>query len=384
MIQVYNTHIDDSLSQAAALDRFSFFIRSQQLYANTVGIIHCHADFVDDGLLQVISDILPFETVGCTTTSIADDEASVQYGLSLTVLTSDDVFFHTGISGPALKGIDSAMNHLYAEVIGQLPEKPQLIIPYIPFLPTLGGDEFISRLSELSDHSIPFFGTHPISAEADYSRCYTIYNGRAYIDSAVILALSGDAQPRFLTSTIASDEILPVSGTITSAEKNRLISIDNIPTTDFLVNNGLAVPGGFARLSNLQFVIDLPSGERRIRNVITDDGTGALLLTGQIPEFGKISFANINSNIVVSSSRALADAAANAAEGGGMLMYSCIARNWILTNNMLEELEAIRTAVDERSPFGCCYSGGEIYPQFLNDGTVVNTLQNSSLTILFL
>ncbi|MDR0851715.1 MAG: FIST C-terminal domain-containing protein [Clostridiales Family XIII bacterium] len=385
MIHVYTTYVNDTLSPAEAIDEINYFVRAQPLYANTVGIIHCHADFVDDEHVQAICDVLPFETVGCSTTSLANDEVSLQYGLTLTILTSDDVQFHTGVSPSSAEGLDFAMGTLHNNVIASLPERPKLIIPFIPFLVTTGGDEFISRLNALTDYSIPFFGTLPISAETDYSRCYTIHNGRAYIDSAVLLAVSGNVTPRFITTVVASEEYLEVNGAVTAAEKNLLISIDNIPAEDFLVNNGLVFARGMlSTLSNLELIIDLPTGERLIRNCIAGNDSGGIYLTGHIPALGSIHFAKINAEFVVRTSREIAEAAANAANGGGMLMYSCTARNWILTENPLEELDAIRTTVGARSPFSCSYSGGEIYPQQLPNGNIAATLQNSSFIICLL
>jgi hypothetical protein len=383
MIHFYTTHIDESLVPAEALDEISFFIQSQHLHANTVGIIHCHADFIDEGILQAICDVLPFETVGTSTTSLANDEASLQDGLTLTVLSSDDVYFHTALSPAASEGLDYAMGTAYEDLTSSLTEVPKLIIPYIPFLITTGGDEFVSRLNALSNYSVPFFGTLPISTEADFSRCYTIYNGKAYTDSAVLLALSGNVVPRFITTTVASEELLPISGTITAVDKNLLISIDNMPAEEFIANSGLASED-VGVTSNLELVVDLPTGERLIRNQVTTDGKGGIFLTGHIPSLGKISFAKIDAGAVVRSSGIIADAAASAANGSGMLMYSCIARNWVLTGDTLAELDTIRNTVDERSRFSCCYSGGEIYPQVLPNGNIAATLQNSSFTVCLL
>jgi hypothetical protein len=151
------------------------------------------------------------------------------------------------------------------------------------------------------------------------------------------------------------------------------------------VNNGLSPSlGRIDTLSTLELVIDLPTGERLIRNCVAGDGQGGIFLTGYVPANAGISFARMNSDIVVNSSRALAGTAAEAAAGGGMLMYSCTARNWALTNNTLDELEAIRTAVDERSSFQCCYSGGEIFPYFAENGSRITTLQCSSYIICLL
>ncbi|GHU64523.1 hypothetical protein AGMMS49983_10410 [Clostridia bacterium] len=385
MIHIYTTHVTDLLSQPEAIEEINFFIRSQLFYANTVGIIHCHADFVDDGQVQAICDILPFETVGCSTTSLANDEVSLQYGLTLTILTSNDVQFHTGVSPSSATGLDFAMGTLHDKVIVPLPERPKLLIPFIPFLVTIGGDEFISRLSALTDYSIPFFGTLPISAEADFSRCYTIHNGKAYVDAAVLLAISGNVIPRFITTGVSSGEYLDITGSVTAVEKNLLISIDNVPAESFLVNKGLVAAQGLLNtLSRLELIIDLPTGERLIRNIIAGDGQGGVYLTGHIPSLGSVYFAKTNAEIVVRTSREIAGSAAAAANGGGMLMYSCTARNWVLTKDTLEELDAIRSTVGERSPFSCCYSGGEIYPQVLPNGNIAATLQNSSFIVCLL
>ena len=39
------------------------------LLAGSVGIIHCHADFIDGGVVAALGERLPFDVVGCSTSS---------------------------------------------------------------------------------------------------------------------------------------------------------------------------------------------------------------------------------------------------------------------------------------------------------------------------
>jgi hypothetical protein len=64
-------------------------------------------------------------------------------------------------------------------------------------------------------------------------------------------------------------------------------------------------------------------------------------------------------------------------------MYSCAGRNWCLGIQPLAEHEKVKECLAGAS-YHFVYSGGEIFPSRLGDGSVVNHLQNDSLIICIL
>ncbi|MDR1353652.1 MAG: hypothetical protein LBK05_10265, partial [Treponema sp.] len=116
--------------------------------ANSLGIIHCFSDFVDSGVVRALSAKLPFDTVGCTTMSTSVPSGMSQMGLTVTVLTSGDVGFACGVSAPITASVDAPLAELYGRI--GLKEKPVMLMPFIPFLFQVGGDEFVDKLSALS------------------------------------------------------------------------------------------------------------------------------------------------------------------------------------------------------------------------------------------
>jgi hypothetical protein len=353
------------------------------LLSHSFGILHCNADFVDNGFVEAICDVMPFEIVGSTTTTQGVNHQITTSGLSLTVFTSDDAEFHTGMSAAVGDDMPAAVSGLYGRLIAPLRESPKLLLSFVPFMATIGGDEFVNQLNELTEYQAPVFGTLPISNEADYSRCYTLYNGKAYTSSLVLVAITGNLVPTFISSVIYDENLLAPTGTATASFKNILAEIDGIPAEQFLVNAGLAQPGGLANLVTMPFVVDMPSGERIIRSCLSGDGNGGAILCGNIPVGGKISFVNMSFDEVMRSAGEVAELAEREAQGRGILLYSCAARGWALGADTLAELRLLQATILRSSFQGSC-SGGEIFPQWLEDGRVVNRPQNASLTVCIL
>jgi hypothetical protein len=67
------------------------------------------------------------------------------------------------------------------------------------------------------------------------------------------------------------------------------------------------------------------------------------------------------------------------AQGRNLLLYSCCARNWALGMKGIEEHAKAGEILGNAIPYQCVYSGGEIFPSFLEDCKIVNHLQNFSL-----
>ena len=77
------------------------------LLEHTVGIIMCHPEFVGSGVLKHISEQLPFDSAGATTSSQAVNGEAGELILTIFVMTSDDVWFRTGVTGDLSEHIDA-------------------------------------------------------------------------------------------------------------------------------------------------------------------------------------------------------------------------------------------------------------------------------------
>jgi hypothetical protein len=306
-----------------------------------------------------------------------------EMALILTVLTSDTVQFKSGVSEAVGDSAEGPVTELYKRLIEPLPRKPALLLPFIPFMMTLGGDEFIAQIDALSG-GIPAFGTLSISNEIDFSRCYTIYNGEHYPAALVLTALTGDIDPIFMNTSIKEESIRKQKAVITGINRNIVQSINNINAAAYMESIGLAQDGKITGMEFTPFVVDLEDGSRLVRANLGSNEKGELILCGAVPVNSPVAFATQGYNDVVETAAEIAAKAAQAAQGRGILMYSCAARYWVLGLQIRAELEAVEARIAGTAPYQLVCSGGEISPQFLSNGKVVNHLQNNSIIICIL
>jgi hypothetical protein len=380
MITAFTEEIDDSdIAVSEILEQLDV---SRNLGANSVGLIHCYSDFVDTGVLKAISGKIPFDTLGCTTMSGSTSSGISQMGLTVTVLTSDDVRFVSGVSEPVTGSVDAPLTELYNRITSGLSEKPVMLMPFIPFLFNVGGDEFLEKLDSLSG-GIPAFGTVAISNEPDYSRIYTFYNGESYPASLALTALAGKADPEFLSVSLNEENILKKKAVVTGTSRNILQTINNMPAVKYLESIGLAKDGDVMGIASMPFIIYLEDGSILIRACFGAAGEGALVLGGAVPVNSTIALGAMGFEDVINSTENKVSEALKAAKGRGLLMYSCGGRKLALGMQPLAEHEKVKECLGD-TPYQFVYSGGEIFPSRLSDGRVVNHLQNDSLIICML
>jgi hypothetical protein len=380
MLTAFTGEIDDV--DAAVSELLGQLDLDHKRLANSLAVIHCYSDFVDSGVVKALSEKLPFDTVGSTTISASASSMLGETGLSVTVLTSDDVRFVSGVSAPVTDSVDAPLSELYGRIAAALDGKPAMLMPFIPFLLNVGGDEFIEKLDSLSG-GVPAFGTLAISNEPDYSRSYTFYNGESYLASMALAAFVGDAAPEFLSVSVNEENILKQKAVITGVNRNILQTINNIPAVNYLESIGIVKGGDVTGLQAMPFIIYLEDSSLLIRSCIGGTGDGALILCGAVPLNSSIALATMGFEDVVSSTEAKVMEALAAARGRGILMYSCAGRNWCLGMQPLAEHEKVKECLGDR-PYHFAYSGGEIFPSRLDDGRLVNHLQNDSLIICIL
>jgi hypothetical protein len=276
------------------------------------------------------------------------------------------------------------LTELYNRIAAKFPGKPAMLMPFIPFLPNNGGDEFIEKLDALSG-SVPAFGTLAISNEPDYSRSYTFYNGECYVDAMALAVLIGGAAPEFLSVSVNEENILKQKAIITGVNRNVLQTINNMPAIQYLESIGLVKNGDVMGLPAMPFVIYLEDGSILIRACIGPAGEGALILCGAVPLNSTNALATMGFEDVISSTESKVTEALAAAKGRGILMYSCAGRNWSLGMQPMAEHEKVEECLGTKdTPYHFVYSGGEIFPSRLGGGRIVNHLQNDSLIICIL
>ncbi|MDR0730626.1 MAG: hypothetical protein LBF63_03090, partial [Treponema sp.] len=275
VINAFTEEVDDT--EAAVSEILEQLDPDNKLLANSVGIVHCYGEFLENGTVQALSDKLPFDLVGTTTMSLSVPSFISDIGLCLTVLTSDSVKFISDVSSPINGSVDEPLTELYGRIAAA--EKPSLLMPFIPFMITVGGDEFIEKIDSLSG-GIPAVGTLAISNEPDFSKSYTIYKGQGYAASMVLLALTGDVDPLFLSVSVSEENILKQKAVITGINRNILQTVNNMPAVTYLESIGLIKSGDVGALASMPFIIQLKDGSILVRAVISATEDGGVILCG--------------------------------------------------------------------------------------------------------
>ncbi|MDR1572307.1 MAG: FIST C-terminal domain-containing protein [Clostridiales Family XIII bacterium] len=378
MITAFTEEIDDI--EAAVSEVLAQLDLENSLKAHSVGVLHCFVDFLESGVVEGLCAKLPFDVVGTTTLSVSTREGMSPLGLSIAVLTSDSVSFVTGASEPITGAVDGPIEELYGRLVSGLPEKPAMLMPFVPFLLNVCGDDFVEKLDSLSG-GLPAFGTLAISRNLEEGRIFTIHNGSHYRDSLVLLALCGDVDPVFMSVSVTDENILKQKAMVTGVDRNVLSTVNNLPAVEYFESIGLASGGVMFNIQSMPLILYQEDGSTLIRACVSPAEGGSVILAGAANVNSTLALATMGMDDVIRSSGEKADETLKVAEGRGALIYSCVARRLVLGAKPMAEHEKLAERFGEAFPYSVAYSGGEIFPSILADGSAANHLQNDSLII---
>jgi hypothetical protein len=347
------------------------------LKKNSVGLIHCHSDFIHTGAAEAIAKAFPFPIVGVSCSCQAADGFVSQMGLTLSILTSDECRFAVSLTDGDLTRY--SMKELIPDAIKPLVdgELPKLIIPYFPFLFDTTAEYFLNVFDSLG-LDIPLFGTLPISDEADFSDSHVIHNGVAYTKRAAFVAIYGDFSPKFAITSILDKSVLKTDDVITDSRRNIITTIADKPVIDYLAEKGVCDSNSFDKLIYQPFIFHTTDGVTLVRNFLRADmDKREIYLCGDAPLGSKLDFGLISSDTVIKTAEKLINDTKAEIGARPVLLYSCVSRYWALGLEWEAELKRI-SHILFGNKWSLAYSGGEIFPQN-PEGKLKNTLQNNCL-----
>ena len=354
------------------------------LRKNTVAVVFCHSKFIENGITAAVCKNLPFNILGCTSQYFAMSKimsaktpaVKGEIMLVVTVITSDDTEFVTGLSDPLCKNTAEAnIQSLYKKTSEALGAEPSLMFAFQPSLPDLTGD----AMTEILDHAcgeIPVFGAVALDIDTRIRNPKTIYGDAAYGDRMSLLLFKGPVKPRFFYSFIPEKFVIPQDAVITAAENNRIISVNNEPAAAFVKELG------FFQYNEKDSDLTIP--------LITEnnDGTGpqAVVILGMSPEGELICNRVMNSgevlgigmmtsDYVLESAAALVQDIKNNGNGADFFIFSCFLRSNLLGGSHKDEIELIEKEL-EGFPGSCLFisSAGEICPRYIEFGKTRNRM----------
>jgi hypothetical protein len=381
MFTAYTEEIDDV--DAAVEEILNKLDLDNQILKHSIGLIHCYQEFLESGIVRELASKLPFDLAGITTVSLSVLGFISDFGLTVSVLTSDDVEFAADMSSPIGEDPSIPLKELYGRLTKKLSQRPSLLLSFLPLVQHIGGDELVTGVDAVSG-GLPQFGTLSMSDDPGFNLCATIYNGKSEHSSVVLVALAGEVKPEFLTISVDDEISTREKAVITRANRNVIQRINDMPATKYMESIGLA-NGAAARWANLPVVIYPEDGTRLIRASLAADAENGLILAGTAPVNSRVAFSSIDADKVKVSAETVFKQALAAAKNGGesrcILIYSCVSRFWTLGMGETAEHEIAEKVFGDSVPYHLIYSGGEILPSVLQDGAVINHQQNFSVVI---
>jgi hypothetical protein len=378
MITAFTVEADDTATAVA--DITSKF--EGKLLKNSIGLVHCHYEFIDTGVLSAVCEACPFETAGISCSLPATNGTDAHLALTLTVLTSDDCFFTlAGFDGATRGNISSLVRETAERFAALVPhEQPKMVITYAPLGDLPSGDAVSDTFSEVMP-GVPLFGTNAVSDEPDFSKSYTIYNGKYSEHGGCFVGLYGELHPRFKMTSLREGTIFNTAGRLGRFDASIVYEIDGMPAWDYLLAKGVTTPDTYRNVLAQPMVFRYADGSTIMRNLLeVNFEDGSLVLAGNVKPGATVDFALISHDDVCHSAKGIAsDIVEHADASGAALIYSCATRLWTLGIHQTDEIELFAGILGD-IPYSFAYSGGEFFPQRV-DGTYINTFQNNNLVV---
>ncbi|MDR2123739.1 MAG: FIST C-terminal domain-containing protein [Desulfovibrio sp.] len=376
MLTAYTREIDDT---AGAVDDVMRQLQLQErLLRHSIGIAAFHPEFLETGAVKAVSDALPFDVVGSTTSVTAVAGAADDLMLTVGVLTSDDILFRAGACNLKDDEPQAAIQRLYARLAPPFTEKPALLFTLAPVIADFGGDAVLAALDAVSG-GIPVFGSLTSTPMLDFSGMETCFNGEHHAGLLTLVALFGEVSPEFYLTTMPDDMIIHQKSVITKAVNNRIQSINNLAPLDYLESLGLAENGNIAGIGPIPFILTQDDGSRVVRSAHSAAEDGDILTFGSVPQGAKIGFCGAGAEYVLQSTRDAVACAVAARGSAQALIFSCAGRKWHLGSGATAEINELVRHLGRAVTYQFAYSTGELCPVKNNCGRLVNAFHNFSM-----
>lgn len=378
----YTNEIDDTgLAVSELMERLDF---EGKLLKNTIGILSCFAEYIESGVVEALSERLPFEIIGATTIANASLGVVGDTMLCLLVITSDELDFVTGVTEPISGEDTGALRNAYEKAVAGRDGRPALVLSFVPLLLNVSGDFFVEAMDEITGN-VPNFGTLAVDHNSDYHESQVISGGEAWRDRYAFLLVYGDINPVFHIGTISDEKIFPEKGAITASQGNQLQSVNGKSVTEYLISLGLTEneDGSITGVNSFPIILDYNDGtEPVVRTMFALTPDGSAVCGGRVPVGATLSLGRFDADEIIATSAGAVSGTLSQREYSVILMYSCIGRFFTMQYDQFAEVEAV---VSKMRGYGAsymlAYSGGEICPVYKQDGQPANRGHNNTFVI---
>ncbi len=346
---------------------------------------HVHPD-----ILGTVSTVLkPARLIGCSTAGIILTEGIFNRGIAVLAVISKDIAFGITYTPPAQPtdmrqaGVDWGHR---IEADSQVPNHDGCLL-FADHLNTLD-TSFVRGIQEVLGNSTPLSGAIA-SDDFKFQKTSLFYQKQVLTQGIVGLLISSS---KVSTGNAHGFKPLGKPRTITRAEKNMIISIDNQPAIniykEFLGKEAEILNRSAYSMHALLYPLGIYIEEQHkylVKNAVDITMEGSIVVTGEVPQGAEVHLMIGNKDSCRSSTM---DAALQVKESLGgrqaklILIIESAGRQRILKNNASMGMLAVKEMLGYTTPIIGMYSFGEITP-LSKEGNINNIyLQNGSITIV--
>ena len=378
MISMYTARTSEIDEIDVAINEIKEQIDLTALKKNSGGLIFCHIDFIESGVVAALCDELPFNVIGMTSLASVDGHGYGLFDLTLTVLTSDEVSFECGMTENINHdNYTNEIDGLYADVRARAGGDPAMIFTFMPYIRDVAGYEVVEAMDKAC-HGLPLWGSITNSGDFTYNTVHTICNGKTLPAGVAMMFVNGPVEPTFIVSSLPERNITNNRAIVTKSDKAVLREVNDMPILEYLANIGLEITKENITSTPLMVYFD-GATEPVALGFYTMYEDGSVLAGGALPVGTSFAVGSIDAEGIFESAEKAVQQILERKDRKVTLLLPCITRYIMLAPTQEDELRLIQTKLSGNAvPFMMGYSGGEICPMRGSDGTYHNHFHNYS------
>ncbi|MCL1859121.1 MAG: FIST C-terminal domain-containing protein [Oscillospiraceae bacterium] len=376
MIQMFTARTSEIDEIDEAISEIKSQIDFNALKKNSGGVIFCHIEFVESGVVAALCKELPFNIIGMTSMASADEHGYSLFDLNLTVLTSDEVSFEVGMTDSInYENYITEIDQLYNRVRSKTENDPSMIFTFMPYMRDVAGYEVVAAMDN-SCHGIPMWGSITNNIDFNYETVQTICNGKNLPAGVAMMFLNGPVDPKFIVSSIPERNISNSRAVITKSEGAVLREVNDMPILEYLANAGLTITK--ENITTTPLMLYYGNAKEPVAlGFYTLFEDGSVLTGGEMPAGTSFAVGSIDAPGIFESAEAGLKQILDFKERQATLLLPCVTRYIMLAPDQESELRLIKeNLTNSGKPFMMGYSGGEICPMPGNDGKLHNRFHN--------
>jgi hypothetical protein len=204
------------------------------------------------------------------------------------------------------------------------------------------------------------------------------WNGCSEKHAAAMLLMYGEVNPRFFMTSLPDRNIRRQKAVVTDSDGCLVRKVNDMTLPDYLKSIGyLSGAAGKVNATNVPLMVDYGDGAKPVALAIYHTGEdGSVLCGGEMPQGVSFSVGAIDYEGIMETAKTTIEQALACAKTGGLLMFPCITRYFMLAPNSEDEVKLVADSVGGKVPYALAYSGGEICPVYDEYGKTHNHFHN--------